>query len=752
MGDEQDLRGILRSPSKGASRTKNVQIVSQDNITHPVERSDLRTDPLSPNDPYSYSNPQHMRVVAMHVDWLVNVQVPCILGHVMLDIEQMSSDVKRVILDVANLDIFTIRDTHTRTPLRYEMREQSNLGYKLVIDLEESLDESHKCSIKIVYQKNNTNGINFYEAVGGRKYPLMYSEFDYLRARSFFPCQDTPSNKIKFSAVVHMNATMDMLMSAKHVKTEQQSETTNNWYFANPHPIPVFAIGFVIGKFHMHELSDTVKIYYDQSVPNKYMNQLKKIPAYIELFCQTVGKDAWGEHHIVLASEDIQTCAYPYVYIFPNTYHENPHPHPFLNVILHSLSHNWFRNVVTARNMNHYWLNEGFSTYIIRKLLVQLGEEQELGTLISHVRRISQKQSIPLRHELDMTFSKEPLLLISKKAHLCLLVLEHYGGRYGEFDTLIKTYYEHNKFHCVDTDTFSRYAQKYLVFRNRCHEPLSPAVQQVANVKNWIDNHAPIPEEFYDKYTPFYRDMIQWLLIENENKIHQENQKRGRKRKSEVVQKEPSNDSEDEHEDICDDDNFYYFCGDDDDNDDPEQSSSEDDESNESEDCESNENQVTSPLLYLTPSYVNHRERKLVLLRKLQRPEELVSARVEGIEFDHKNDQPYRLKNKILNLLEGKLSLNCDKDKDMKFEFIKLSIAHQWCAQLQQIRQFVSRSVDMKRLIDIMQTMLLWQTQSDANSKLVDYKYTPMRQHIIELCDARLEWLISSQEDKLKQL
>ena len=51
---------------------------------------------------------------------------------------------------------------------------------------------------------------------------------------------------------------------------------------------------------------------------------------------------------------------------------------PFLQLIVaHEVSHSWTGNLVTNRTWEEFWLNEGFTTYLERKIISKLYGEQE---------------------------------------------------------------------------------------------------------------------------------------------------------------------------------------------------------------------------------------------------------------------------------------------------------------------------------------------------------------------------------------
>lgn len=47
------------------------------------------------------------------------------------------------------------------------------------------------------------------------------------------------------------------------------------------------------------------------------------------------------------------------------------------NVIAHEIAHSWTGNLVTNKNFEHFWLNEGFTVFTERKIVGRLSPEGE---------------------------------------------------------------------------------------------------------------------------------------------------------------------------------------------------------------------------------------------------------------------------------------------------------------------------------------------------------------------------------------
>lgn len=45
-------------------------------------------------------------------------------------------------------------------------------------------------------------------------------------------------------------------------------------------------------------------------------------------------------------------------------------------MIAHEISHSWTGNLITNKNFEHFWLNEGFTMFIERKIRGKLGNKE----------------------------------------------------------------------------------------------------------------------------------------------------------------------------------------------------------------------------------------------------------------------------------------------------------------------------------------------------------------------------------------
>jgi leukotriene-A4 hydrolase len=55
------------------------------------------------------------------------------------------------------------------------------------------------------------------------------------------------------------------------------------------------------------------------------------------------------------------------------------------DVIAHEIAHSWTGNLVTNHTWNHFWLNEGWTVWLERKILSVVNFNKEVGRLSAQV-------------------------------------------------------------------------------------------------------------------------------------------------------------------------------------------------------------------------------------------------------------------------------------------------------------------------------------------------------------------------------
>ncbi|KIP01983.1 hypothetical protein PHLGIDRAFT_112533 [Phlebiopsis gigantea 11061_1 CR5-6] len=346
-------------------------------------------------DPTTQANYTQVVSEHIHFDWKVNFEQKNISGSATHTLSVKDDGVKEIIFDTSALDIERV-DVDGQ-PARFDVGSKHEvMGSALQIDLPAPAKTGTTLIVTVYYK--TTEGCTALqwldkEQTQGKQHPYLFSQCQPIYARSLAPVQDTPSIKTTYTAKVA--SVLPTLLSAVRISPPSDGPAHG---------------GKVVGK-------DIVVYEYDQSVPiPSYLIAIAVGNVVYRLFPPVEGKTwksgIWAEPELIDAcywefSEDTgrflakeEEIVPPYrfkVYdllvlppSFPYGGMENAclsfltptllaGDRSLVDVVVHELTHSWFGNGVTHAHATHFWLNEGWTTYIERLLLEKLHGPGERG-------------------------------------------------------------------------------------------------------------------------------------------------------------------------------------------------------------------------------------------------------------------------------------------------------------------------------------------------------------------------------------
>ena len=202
-----------------------------------------------------------------------------------------------------------------------------------------------------------------------RKHPYMFSQCQAIHARSIFPCQDTPDVKATFD--FEISSQLPVIVSGIAAKDNPTgiSDSVQVFKFHQAVPIPSYLFAIASGDLSFAPVGprstvatspdaiDACKWELDQDT-EKFMEVAEKI----------VYPYAWGQYNVLVLPP-----SFPYggmenpVYTFATpTIISGDRQN--IDVIAHELSHSWSGNLVSNCSWEHFWLNEGWTTYLERRI------------------------------------------------------------------------------------------------------------------------------------------------------------------------------------------------------------------------------------------------------------------------------------------------------------------------------------------------------------------------------------------------
>ncbi|XP_045483856.1 leukotriene A-4 hydrolase isoform X2 [Pieris rapae] len=439
---------------------------------HLVKR-ELDAMALSPLDPSSYSRPE--LAVVKHVDLKLNVDFENkqLTGEALLTVHVLDS-IQELILDSSNLTIESIESEDGKT-LNFTLDDPvPNYGSKLTIPLPEPATADQNLKIRIKYKTSpSATALQWLEPkqTSGKKYPYMFSQCQPIHARSILPCQDSPAVKFTYNAEVTAPEPFTVLMSA--IKGNSSEKAT----FRQPVPIPSYLLAIAVAVLESRELGPRSHVWSEKEEIDRSAWEFADTEKYLQAAERLCGPYQWTQYDLLVLPPS-----------FPYGGMENPcltFVTPTLlagdrsqaDVIVHEIMHSWTGNLVTNRNFEHFWLNEGFTVFLERKVgasLIADKEEAHRSRDFSSLLGLQEltetvKFELGERNPLtslvvdlagvhpDDAFSTVPY----EKGSLFLRYLEDLLGGSEVFDDFLRSYLDKFQRQSIDTDQFKAYLLDY---------------------------------------------------------------------------------------------------------------------------------------------------------------------------------------------------------------------------------------------------------------------------------------------------
>ena len=437
-------------------------------------------------DHHSLSNPHEIRVTHAKLELTVDFDNERLLGIATLSVNRQPGCPASapLVLDTKNLAIlkvWTRRRFSRKCAAAFTLgHPDAILGTPLVVPVPAGAQE-----VIIEYQTTaGADALQWMLAQEGKQKSL-FTQGQAILTRTWIPLQDSPGVRITYEARVTVPSGVRALMSAEH----KVSLAKNVFRFKMPYCIPPYLISLAVGDFAFRKLGRRTGVYADPAIIESAAWEFAQAEKMLETMEKFYGAYRWGRWDILVLPAS-----------FPFGGMENPRltfvtptlivgDRSLVNVIGHELVHSWAGNLVTNATWRDFWLNEGFTTYVERRLQealfgieraemeIALGVEQ----LLELLQRLPSSDQI-LHINLDGRDADDGCTLVPyEKGAMFLRVLEAAISR-EELDTFVRKYFDHFAFQSITTAQFEDFLQEHCLKLN-----LSAASK--VDVHAWI--HVP---------------------------------------------------------------------------------------------------------------------------------------------------------------------------------------------------------------------------------------------------------------------
>lgn len=442
----------------------------------PISKDDIQPAASLGNhtDAHTYSNTDKIHTVHLNLDLNVNFENRTIYGVARHEMSDHKCDT--AIFDIKGLEIKKVtlgNDKSNEKETEYVIGENDELlGQSLSVKI-----GSKTKYINIYYQTTEkTEALDWLspELTAGKKYPYMYTQGQAILTRSWIPLQDTPMNRITYSADVIVPVGLLAVMSASNPKEKSEN---GKYHFEMKQKIPAYLIALAVGDMKYTSLGDNCGVYSEPELTQACEYEFADLSKMISTAESIYGKYRWDQYDLVVLP-----------YSFPFGGMENPRltfanptilagDRSMTSVIAHELAHSWSGNLVTNATWNDFWLNEGFTVYFENRIMQDLyGKEaadilaliefQDLLAEIDRMKTSEHPEDSKLKLELDARSPDDGMTDIAYiKGAFFLRTLEETVGR-EKFDSFLKGYFDAFAFKTITTEEFIKYLKKNLLDPN----------------------------------------------------------------------------------------------------------------------------------------------------------------------------------------------------------------------------------------------------------------------------------------------
>ncbi len=426
-------------------------------------------------DIHSYGNPDDVVVRHVDLDWDIDFARRTISGTATLRFERVGDHRPPPVtpvplrLDTRDLSIRAVEVADGRgawAPASFTVgKADPILGAPLEVPL-----SAAAASVRVTYATSpHASGVQWLEPAqtAGKVHPFMFTRSQAIHARSWIPLQDSPGVRVTYRARVRVPAPLRAVMSAA---ADGGPRRAGEFAFEMRQPIPSYLIALAVGDLEFRAMSARTGVYAEPSVVASAAAEFDDTEAMMAAAERLYGPYRWERYDLLVLPPS-----------FPFGGMENPRltfatptviagDKSLVTLVAHELAHSWSGNLVTNATWCDFWLNEGFTVYIERRILeavygraraeMEAALDREL--LSEELARLDPRDQIL---HIDLTgrdpddgMTQVPYL----KGELLLRLIEHRFGR-ERFDRVLRGYFDAFAFRSIVTGEFVEYLHDQLL-------------------------------------------------------------------------------------------------------------------------------------------------------------------------------------------------------------------------------------------------------------------------------------------------
>jgi aminopeptidase N len=326
------------------------------------------------------------------------------------------------------------------------------------------------------------------EQTAGRKHPFLFSQAQAIQARSFVPLQDLPGVRLTYDATIRTPKDLVAVMAAE---AQMDRREPGVYRFHMPQAIPSYLLAIAVGDLAFKPMGNRTGVWAEPSMLDAAAHEFEDTEKMIEATEKLYGPYRWGRYDLLVLPPS-----------FPFGGMENPRltfatptviagDKSLVSLVAHELAHSWSGNLVTNATWTDFWLNEGFTTYLERRIVeavygkrradmeAMIGvKDLEDGRKTIEVPRDRSLLPDLTGRDPDDAYSTVPY----EQGALFLTFLEAKFGR-DALDAFLRRWFDSHAFQSATTDQFLTFLRENLIKQR-------PDAVTEAQLQEWLHSEA----------------------------------------------------------------------------------------------------------------------------------------------------------------------------------------------------------------------------------------------------------------------
>jgi leukotriene-A4 hydrolase len=429
--------------------------------TEPESAAGIPKGDAGVQDIHSFARPAEARVTHVALDLRTDFKARQLSGTATLTI-MPAAGATQVVLDTRDLTIERVTDS-SGAPLQFVVGEIDAIrGRPLTVTL--------PAQGPIVVHYRTAPGAAALqwlapEQTAGKRFPYLFSQGQAILTRTWIPTQDSPGIRQTYSARITVPRELRAVMSAEHLTPEGVAAGEDRAFeFRLTTPVPPYLIALAVGDLRSRDIGPRTAVFSEPSVQDRAAYEFADLEKMVQTAEPLLGPYRWGRYDLLVLPPS-----------FPFGGMENPRltfatptilagDRSLVSLVAHELAHSWSGNLVTNATWSDFWLNEGTTSYVEKRLMEALyGAERaqilrvlawrELQDEIARLGGPSSKETIL---HLDLT-GRDPddgaTQIPYEKGAKFLETIEAAVGR-ERFDPYLRSYFDRHAFQPITSAAF----------------------------------------------------------------------------------------------------------------------------------------------------------------------------------------------------------------------------------------------------------------------------------------------------------